>query len=206
MYRTSSRRRPALLAGIMLFACATQPAPAARARGATNGQPAVTQATEATDAQLIERLASPDHRTADAAAAAILSRGERMIPLLMKLRGDRRPFSGGLTSSPSSSAFVFVPDGGEKKALEEGRRVTVEVSALFLITAIYHGTLSIAQSPFLTDLKLPEVRRRSVNSKRLVERAWNSTADWQRRLEASGLAKLKAENDYPLKAASVRFW
>jgi hypothetical protein len=201
MSKTFWRRRPAF-AALLLFACMARAAPAPRA-------PEVGQSPP-TDAQLVERLAAPDTRTANAAIDEIMSRGERMIPLLMKLRGDRRYFNGSLSrGSEESSTSIPAPSSDPRTnrwLLKRGKLLTVEAAALYLITAIYHGTLQFADSPYLTDLSLPEVERRQGNTTGLIKRAWKSTAAWHGRLSASGLAKLKAADDHPLKAASVRFW
>ena len=199
------RQRRLIAACLLALACAAHAAPARRAQEMSRHPPTET----ATDEQLVERLAAKDYATADAAVDEVMRRGERMIPLLLKLRGDRRYFSGFLTRNPDSSTSIPVPSGNPKTdrwLRERGKFVTVEVAALYLITAIYYGTLEIAQSPYLTDLSQPEIKRRQANTKDVVSRAWKSTAEWQQRLDANGLAKLKAADDHPLKAASVRFW
>lgn len=201
MSKTLRRRRLAF-AALLLFACAARPA---RAEEAGQGPPA----SAATDAQVVERLAAAEPATVNAAVGEVMTRGERMIPLLMKLKGDRRYFAGTFSNNVESSTSMPGPSGDPKLRrwlLESGKLVTVEVAALYLITAIYHGTLDIATSPYLTDLSLPEEKRRQANTKGVVRRAWKSTAEWRRRLDASGLAKLKAGDDYPLKSASVKFW
>lgn len=200
------RRCCLAFAALLLFACVTRMAPAPRAREMRQERPAGTP----TDTQLVERLAAPEPATANAAVDEVLSRGERMIPLLMKLKGDRRYFNGSLArGSEESSTSIPAPSSDPKVnrwLLKRGKLVTVEVAALYLVTAIYRGTLNIADSPYLTDLSLPGFKQRQGNTTGLIKRAWRSTTAWQKRLAAAGLAKLKADDDDPLKAASVRFW
>jgi hypothetical protein len=161
------------------------------------------------DSEVIEELAAPNYKAADAAVDEILRRGVRMIPLLMKKQGDQRFFRGYLARTPHTATSVTVPFGDpkkDKKLLEKGELVTVEVAALYLITAIYYESLHIAQSPYLTDLSLPEIKRRQANKKNLIERAWKATGEWYQRLIASDLQTLRAAKDYPLKSADVGFW
>lgn len=122
-----------------------------------------------------------------------------MIALLLKLKGDRRAFRGSLARDPRSSSFVIVRPNPKKKeqSLEDGKLVTVEVAALYLITANYYGPLDTAQSHYLTDLSQPEVARREADTRVLIERAWKSTAEWYQRLNDSGLAKLRAADAPP---------
>lgn len=188
-----------LLASVLRFGGVT------RAQEMSKDSPANVK----TDLQLIEDLAASTHKPANSAVDEILRRGVRMMPLLMKMRGDKRFFSGFLARSSGSATIVFVPSGDpkqDKRLLREGKFVTVEVAALYLITAIYYDSLDIAQGPYLTDLSLPEVDRNASNTKKLVERAWKATTDWHQRLTASNISILRAADDYPLKTADVRFW
>ena len=106
---------------------------------ATNGQQSKLS-TSMTDAELLEQLASSNVEIADRAADMIVARGERMIAPLMKLKGDKRLFAGLLVRNTSPANFVFGPSGDPKqdeKLLKLGKLVTIEVAALYLISAIY---------------------------------------------------------------------
>lgn len=162
-----------------------------------------------TDAQLIEALAAPKYEKADAAVDEIMRRGVRMIPLLIQKKGDQRFFRGWLARDPLSATGVAAPFKDPKKnkwLIEEGKLVTVEVAALYLITAIYYDSLDIAHSPYLADFSLPEIERKMGNKKPLVERAWKATVEWSERLAASDIATLRAADDVPLWTSKVRFW
>jgi hypothetical protein len=177
----------------------------ARAQEMSKHAPAETM----TDSQVIEELAASTYKPADAAVDEILRRGVRMIPLLIKTKGDKRLFSGFLARSSGTATIVFTPSGDpkqDKRRLKEGKFVTVEVAALYLITAIHYDSLNIAQSPYLTDFSLPEMERTKENTKKLVERAWKATAGWYQRLTASNITALRAANDYPLSTGDVSFW
>ena len=165
--------------------------------------------SQLSDAELLERLASPNGQSADEAAALILSRGERMIGPLMKLRGDKRFYMGLMHQNPRTSDTMFLATGNaeeDQRLLKNGELVTVEVAALYLISAIYHKDVSFAHAPFLTDLSVPAVERRRSNTRKLIDRAWKATEKWYRNFTASSLEKLRAADEYPLKAAKVKFW
>jgi hypothetical protein len=162
-----------------------------------------------TDSEIMEELAASNYKPADAAVDDILRRGVRMIPLLMKKKGDKRFFHGSLARSSGTSTLVFEPSGDPQKDkwwLKEGKFVTVEVAAIYLITAIYYDSLYISQGPYLTDTSLPETKRRAANTKKVIEKAWKATAEWYQRLIASDITTLRAAKDYPLRARDVRFW
>lgn len=158
-----------------------------------------------TDAELLGQLASPDRQTADAAAALILERGERMLAPLMKLHGDKRLYAGFLHRTRTDSWFGGTGDPkNDKELVKRGYVITVEVAALYLISAIHYGTFSFASLPYLTDLTAEY--RDQQNTPKLIGKAWKATEKWYRRLTESGLEKLRAADDYPLKNSQVEFW
>ena len=162
-----------------------------------------------TDSQVIGELAASTYKLADAAVDEILKRGVRMIPLLMKKKGDERFFRGFLARSPGTSTSVTNPSGDPKKnkrLLKEGKFVTVEVAAIYLISAIHYGSLNIAQSPYLTDNSLPDVDRRQANTRKLIQKAWKATTEWYQRLIASDITTLRAAGDDPFSSGDVTFW
>lgn len=147
---------------------------------------------------------------------AILERGERMIPLLMKLKGNRDFFWPlGLGNPGAAKAWQF-PVQGKGAKLEEGKSVydtdtdtdvvTQEVAALYLICAIYHKNLQFAQNPLLTDLSLPPEKRRARNTKELVDKAWIAAEAWAEAMKKEGLSSLQAKHHDPLRGSNVAFW
>jgi hypothetical protein len=82
----------------------------------------------------------------------------------------------------------------------------MEVAGLYLICAIYYNTVEFAQSPYLTDLRLPAGKRDGVNSPDLVSRAWQAVEAWNRRLDQATIQQLRSRKDDPLQGSGVAFW
>jgi hypothetical protein len=153
------------------------------------------------DSEVINELS---FRRGDIAARdEIVRRGVRTIPLLLKVKGDQRPaytaFGSRLSATPTRIANTpadVVP----------GITLTMEVAALYLICAIYHNSVEFAQSPYLTDRRLPANKRDALNSPELVARAWQSVEEWSKRLDGSTIQKLRSVKDDPLNGSGVGFW
>lgn len=147
---------------------------------------------------------------------AIFERGERMIPLLMKLKGNRDFFWPLGLGNPGAAKAWKLPVQGKGVKLEAGKTVydtdmdtdvvTKEVAALYLICAIYHKNLQFAQTPLLTDLSLPLEKRRDRNTKELVDKAWTAAEAWAEVMKKEGLSSLQAKHHDPLKGSYVAFW
>lgn len=162
-----------------------------------------------TDTQILENLASQDRELADTAVEEILKRGERMIPLLIQKKGDERFVLAKLTRSENSGQAIYLPSPDKKsnkRLLKQGKLVTVEVAALYLITAIYYNDLFISQSPYLTDFSLPKEKRRAANTKEVVNKAWEATESWYKRVKIDGMEKLRKDEEYPFRKSEVKFW
>jgi len=154
------------------------------------------------------------HENGIEGSKAILERGEKIIPYLMKLKGRRDFwFPLGLGNPDAAKLWKFpVRQKGDKQ--DEGKSVydadgdviTQEIAALYLICAIYHGNLRFAETPLLTDLSLPPEERRDRNTKELVDRAWAAVEIWSESLKKDGLASLRANHYDPLKGSKVAFW
>jgi len=153
------------------------------------------------DSELIDELSSP--RGAALAAGEIVHRGVRMIPLLLAVKGDQRPAFAALGHhlSATPTRVATIPSD-----VEPGRTLTMEVAALYLICAVYHNTVEFAQSPYLTDLRLPVGKRDARNSPELVARAWESVEEWSRRLDSTTIKKLRSRKDDPLQGSGAAFW
>jgi hypothetical protein len=162
------------------------------------------------DSDLVELISSPTWEERTAAAEEITKRGERMIPLLIRQKGDKRPLMGGFTSGGAGSATaISVPTGKERNdriLMKWGKYVTVEVASLYLITAIYHDGLNFAHSPYLTDYSLPDVKRREANTEKLIKRAWRSVESWAVLLNKEGMKALRAKEHAPLDDGNLGFW
>ncbi len=159
------------------------------------------QMNSKSDYDLVNDLSSP--REAVPAGDEIVRRGVRMIPLLLNVKGDQRRSFASLGHHLSATATTVETNPPD---VEPGRILTMEVTALYLICAIYHNTVEFAQSPYLTDQRLPAGKRKARNTPDLVARAWQSVEEWRRRLDSTTISKLRSRKDDPLKGSGVAFW
>ena len=153
------------------------------------------------DAELIEALSSV--RGSVGVTDEILQRGARMIPLLLKVKGDQRPAFAALGHHLSATPTRIAPTPAD---VEPGKTLTMEVAALYMICAIYYNTVEFAQSPYLTDLRLPARKRDALNTPDLIARAWQSVEEWSSRVDVTTIQKLRERKDDPLKGSEVEFW
>lgn len=153
------------------------------------------------DSELINALSSI--RESTGAPDEIIHRGVRMIPLLLNVKGDQRPAFAALGHHLSATPTRVAINPSD---VVPGETLTMEVAALYLICAIYHNTVEFAQSPYLTDLRLPVGKRDALNSPELVARAWQSVEEWNRRLDRTTIKKLRSSKDDPLHGSGVAFW
>lgn len=160
--------------------------------------------TKASKKEVVKALASHNRKRANWAIAEVMQRGPSMIPLLLKNKGDRRPFRGGGLGNRDAAQSIDAPTGNAKH--DEGRVITVEVASLYLISSLYHQTLEFAQSPYLTDHSLPAIERRAFNSRHLVAQAWAATEKWATLLKSEGMESLRNKTHDPLQDSHVGFW
>jgi hypothetical protein len=155
---------------------------------------------------LIVGLCSPRYQEANAAARECLARGTDVFDLLLSLQGNKQPFYGSL-GNPKAASLVVVPvPGFELTEAQKEKAITVEVAALYLISAIHHERLDFAQSPLLSDTSLPPKERVAANKPAYVDRAFQSSRDWVQRCKKVGLPKLREQKDDPLRASGLRWW
>lgn len=158
------------------------------------GQPKIT------DEQVIHALRSKNEAESDRAVKEVLKRGDRMIPLLMQLRGDSHKFSGYGLGQPKAAFYVYKPVGNQQQPKNDV--ITVEVAALYLTNAIYHESLEFAQAPYLTDGSNVQDLN---NTDERVKMAWDSVEHWSQSLRHDGLASLREKGQEPLRGSPVRF-
>jgi hypothetical protein len=149
------------------------------------------------DDELISYLGSDKNREATQSAIEIFKRGERMIPLLMKLKGNKSNYNGFCLGDPKGADHVFEIE------IVEGSTVTVEVAALYLITAIHYNNLAFANVPYLTENK--RITNFQYNALKRVKKAWKATEQWYEKLKKDGLEKLRKDNEFPLKSTKIHF-
>ena len=161
-----------------------------------------TDTSAMSDPELMSAFASTDKETAHQAVVEVMKRGERLIPLLMQRKGDKRPFWGYGLGDPNSAFLRPLPSGNAKR--DESRVLTIEVAALYLISAIFYESLEFAQAAYLTD-DTP-VKEHRFNTVARVSAAWRSVEPWSERLKTEGLKALRSRKDSPLGASKTRFW
>jgi len=154
------------------------------------------------DEQVIAALSSHDPEAAHQAVEEIMHRSDRMILLLRSCRGNRDFFYGyGL--GHRSSGFI-IPLPASDKELNDGSFITVEVAALYLISAIYYKTVEFAAAPYLTDGTPVEWQK--FNTPKRVEKAWDSTEKWIHTFRSEGIESLRSRHQSPLSDSKIRFW
>jgi hypothetical protein len=169
--------------------------------GAALGQKAESM-VNITNEQVIAALSSQDAEVAHQAVEEIMKRGERMLTLLMGCRGNTNFFYGYGLGHHSSSFLIPLPKGNSE--VNDGSLVTVEVAALYLISAIYHKTLEFADAPYLTDGRTVKWQR--FNTPKRVNMAWHAVETWMNGLKSEGLDSLRTKQRSPLAACKVHFW
>jgi len=154
------------------------------------------------DEDLLHAFGSSNMETSHDAVMEIKKRGERMLPMLMKYKGNRNYFYGyGL--GHHNSAFLIPNPTGNARA-DEGRVITLEVAALYLICSIYYDSLEFAQAAYLTDGSV--IKQHRFNTRPRVAAAWRAVEPWYQRVRADGLEAVRSKKDSPLPTSGVRFW
>jgi hypothetical protein len=188
---------------LVLSACAS----CERAQGATGGA-RKSRPADASDARVIKDLTAADRRKAARAVHEVLARGGRMIPHLLRLKGDRRCFFGDWElGTHVGGSFRFTPLKRDQ-CYEESSASTVEVAALFLIESVYRNDLKFAQGATLAEWKTGGEERMDVekNGRELLERAWVVTERWSKEFEREGLESLRAKDRGPFAGTRLGFY
>jgi hypothetical protein len=158
------------------------------------------------DSEVIEALKSRDASTADRAAQEVFVRGDRMFPLLMTLEGDKQAFSGTALYNPRASIVYPIPGHGQLTESQTEQVTTLEVAALYLISAIYHENLHFANGLLLVDLTVQRGDRKARNSKEYLGRAWESLRDWMLEYQRRGIGFMRSKKQDPLSAAKLGWY
>jgi hypothetical protein len=191
-----------LAALLLLAACAA----GARGQAASYGPRAAR--SPRTDAQVIRDLTARDEGRASRAAGEVGLRGARMIPHLMRLKGDRRCFFGDMAlGSHVGGSYRLMPEKADG-CYEESSSSTVEVAALFLFEAVYRDDLKFAQGATLArwDEKGEQRTGVKLNGRELVGRAWADAERWFKDFEREGLEALRARGRGPFDKKRVGFF
>jgi hypothetical protein len=171
-------------------------------RGADAGAVRQSDAQVMKNEELMSTLESNDRNAASMAAVEIVRRGEAMIPLLARRKGNKRYFYGYGLGNRNSSFLIPVPTGKQKD--DEASTITIEVTALYLISAIFYGDVEFAQAPYLTDGR--PVKKQRFNTRERVAKAWASVDKWLERCKDEELSTLREKGVAPLNNSGVRFW
>src|SRR5436309_3402335 len=100
----------------------------ARAQEVANRAHAPVASSPVPDEQVIKDLTATNEDKASQAVREVMQRGGRMIPLLMKLKGNRRCFFGDMAlGSHAGCSYRFMPEKGNK-CYEQSSVSTVEVA------------------------------------------------------------------------------
>lgn len=154
------------------------------------------------DQDVIAMLSNRNTESAHMAVEEIMRRGDRMIPLLLRCKGNKSFFYGyGLGHRLSSFVIPFPVKDTE---INDGSFITVEVAALYLISSIYHKTTEFAEAPYLSDGKPVSWQR--FNTPERVSEAWESTEKWIEAFTSEGIETLRSRRLSPLSHSKVRFW
>ncbi|MEA3641719.1 MAG: hypothetical protein VBE63_17530 [Lamprobacter sp.] len=160
-----------------------------------------------TDEEVVHRLGSTSPETADAAAKEVLNRGERLFELLLRLRDNRRPFAGRALLNPDASILMPTPiEGFPLPDSEQERLVTVEVAALYLISAAFYRDIHFAQAPLLVDLEEPREKRRAANTAERLDRALRTTEFWVTECRQVGIDTLRSKGRAPLDDGHLKWF
>jgi len=92
--------------------------------------------------ELLESLESTDKEHVHQGLLEIMRRGDVMLPALLRCKGNRKLFYGYGLGHRDSAFLVPLPTGNKER--DESRAITVEVAALYIISAIYYETLEFA--------------------------------------------------------------
>ena len=142
-----------------------------------------------------------------AAVHEIVKRGETMFDFLLKLKGNKDFFHGAVhLGNHSPSTFVYVPD--PDYPLDEYAKekvITVEITALWLISAIYFQRIEISRSAVLRDLNI-ELSKSISNKMENVERAYQSVEKWVEKCKREGISSLRENKIDPLAGSNLKWW
>ncbi|MDQ3800416.1 MAG: hypothetical protein M3384_13290 [Acidobacteriota bacterium] len=153
------------------------------------------------DENLVLKLSSKDHREATQAAIEIFKRDEKLLPSLLKLKGNKSSYNGYCLGDPEGADFFLTSIDDQNS--NDGSRVTVEVAALYLISAIYYENIAFANVPYLTgNGRIVDFQ---YNTAKRVNKAWKATERWYKKMDQQGLQKLRQIKQFPLKTTKIHF-
>jgi hypothetical protein len=178
-----------LLLGVLFIALEQDP-------GVSNADIKITP----TDKELVVALSSNDSEMATEALEKIFQKGESMVPLLVSCQGNRNLYWGYKLGDRNSANLIYFPD----KEGAAATHVTIEVTALYLLEAIFRKDIGFADSPFLYDHSMSH--KQALNSEAAIARAWSSVNDWLILVNRKGMDYLRKKKINPLFKSKASFW
>ena len=159
------------------------------------------------DLHIISSLTSKNIQEANQAAHAALQRGISLLPQLLAYQGDRRIYAGTALLNPRSSILLPIEVAGFPiPESEMERATTLEVAALYLISAIYYNKLPFANAPLLVDKTANRGEREARNRKEYLEWGYKSARQWFQECQKRGLEALRQERLDPLAYAKLSWY
>ena len=155
-----------------------------------------------TDAELVATFQSKDAEKSYSAVREIMRRSDTMIPLLLQCKGNKKPFYGYGLGDRNSAFLMPLPTGNTKR--DKDRIITIEVAALYMISAIFYYDLEFAAAPYLHDGT--PIKENRFNTVERVSAAWQTVDAWYERVKTNGIATLRSQRDSPLRSGKVHFW
>ena len=189
---------------LLLAACAG----GARAPGSPVG-PRGEVAARLSDAQVVKDLTGSSEKKAARAVHEVLARGGRMIPLLLKLKGDRRCFYGDWELGSHAGCSSRMAPNKRNQCYEWSNASTVEVAALYLIEAVYRNDLEFAQGVTLIERDPEDGQQRldvKMNGREVIARAWGTVEKWFAEFGHEGLEALRAKERGPFAGTKLGFY
>lgn len=156
---------------------------------------------------LVEHLTSSNQITVDSAIDEIMIAGGKVIPYLLKLKGNVNFFYGTKHLNPRSSMLLPVPmEGFAIPKSEQDRVITVEAVALYLISAIVHKDIHFARAPLLVDEMQLHSPKSPANTRDRLNRAYSAVLQWVHTykydIEENSVDKLP----YPLQGSGLSWF
>ncbi|MCX7112848.1 MAG: hypothetical protein NTX45_22560 [Proteobacteria bacterium] len=157
--------------------------------------------------EIIKFLASQNPQEANLAAHNVLNQGISILPMLLKYQGDRRIFMGTALINPRAS--ILLPMSIEGFPIPESqmeRATTMEVAALYLISAVYYDKLPFAHAPLLIDETVKRGEREAKNTKEFLELGYKSAKQWIQECQIKGLDAMRQAGRTPLADAHLSWY
>jgi hypothetical protein len=169
---------------------------------------AAAAAASPSDEQVVKDLTARNEKKASAAVREVMLRGGRMIPHLLKFKGDHRCFFGDMELGSHAGCSIRLMPVKGVGCFEEHYSSTLEVAALFLIESVYRNDLEFAQGATLIERDTDGQQRLDVkyNGREVIARAWGATELWFKEFEREGLEALRARDRGPFGETKLGFY